>query len=237
MRLDSYLAKNGYCKSREKAKDLIKNAKVKLGGVLIDKPSFEIDECIEHIIQIDSEISLVSRAGEKLLGYLQNNHINCADKKILDVGSSTGGFAQVLLTQGAAQVVCVDVGYNQLDASLRGHSKILLFEECDIRDFSFNGKFDLLVCDVSFISLSKIIDFLCPFSEEMILLFKPQFEVGIGVKRNKKGVITDKQAIQRRIDEFSSELKGKSLHIHNIEKSLLKGKEGNEEFFIHIKKS
>lgn len=237
MRLDSYLAKNGYCKSREKAKDLIKNAKVKLEGILIDKPSFEVDECMEHIIEIDCEISLVSRAGQKLLGYLQNNPINCADKKILDVGSSTGGFAQVLLNQGAAQVVCVDVGCNQLDISLRNHPKILLFEECDIRDFSSNEKFDLLVCDVSFISLSKIMDFLCAFSEEMILLFKPQFEVGIGVKRNKKGVIIDKEAIQRRIDEFSSELKDRSLHICNIEKSLLKGKEGNEEFFIHIKKS
>lgn len=237
MRFDSYLAKNEYCKSREKAKDLIKNSKVKLDGILIDKPSFEIDENIEHTVQIDSELSFVSRAGEKLLGYLQNNHINCADKKILDVGSSTGGFAQVLLAQGAAQVVCVDVGCNQLDVSLRNHSKILLFEECDIRDFSFGEKFDLLVCDVSFISLSKIIDFLCAFSEEMILLFKPQFEVGIGVKRNKKGVIIDKEAIQRRIDEFSSELRDKSLHIYNIEKSLLKGKEGNEEFFIHIKKS
>lgn len=237
MRLDSYLAKKGYCKSREKAKHLIKNAKVKLDRILIDKPSFEVDECTEHIIQVDSEISLVSRAGEKLLGYLQNNHINCADKKILDVGSSTGGFAQVLLNQGATQVVCVDVGYNQLDISLRNHPKILLFEECDIRDFSFDEKFDLLVCDVSFISLSKIMDFLCVFSEEMILLFKPQFEVGIGVKRNKKGVIIDKRVIQRRIDEFLGELRDKSLDICNIEKSLLKGKEGNEEFFIHIKKS
>lgn len=237
MRFDSYLAKNGYCKSREKAKDLIKNGKVKLDGVFVDKPSFEVDEHIEHIILIDSEISLVSRAGEKLLGYFQNNPIDCVNKKILDVGSSTGGFAQVLLTQGAAQVVCVDVGYNQLDVSLRNHPKILLFEECDIRDFSFDGKFDLLVCDVSFISLSKIMDFLCAFSDEMILLFKPQFEVGLRVKRNKKGVIIDKEAIQRRIDEFSEELRNKSLHICNIEKSLLKGKEGNEEFFIHIKKS
>lgn len=237
MRLDSYLAKKGYCKSREKAKDLIKNAKVKLNGVLVHKPSFEVDENMDFDVWVDPEMVLVSRAGEKLLGYLGNHHISCVNKKILDVGSSTGGFAQVLLYKGAEQVVCVDVGSNQLDVSLRNHPKIVLFEECDIRDFSFDGKFDLLLCDVSFISLSKILDFLGVFSDEMILLFKPQFEVGIGVKRNKKGVIVDAGAIKRRMDEFLGELSSKSFEVCNVEKSLLKGKEGNEEFFIHIKKS
>ncbi|MDO7252704.1 TlyA family RNA methyltransferase [Helicobacter cappadocius] len=237
MRLDIYLAKNNYCKSREKAKELICNGKVKINGSVINKPSFEIIEFIENIVEIDMDEYLVSRAGRKLSGYFFANHIDCDGKKVLDVGSSTGGFAQVLLNFGAIEVVCVDVGCNQLDNALRNNSKIRLFEECDIRDFSLEEKFDLLVCDVSFISLSKILDYLCVFSDELILLFKPQFEVGVGVKRNKKGVIMDKDAIRKRIDQFSTELYAKSLKILNIEKSLLKGKEGNEEFFIHVKKS
>ncbi|PAF53431.1 hypothetical protein BKH42_05760 [Helicobacter sp. 13S00482-2] len=237
MRLDSYLTKNKYCKSREKAKELIYEDKVKVNGFIINKPSFEISECAENQIELDLKDALVSRAGKKLLGYFRTNAITCTGKKVLDVGSSTGGFAQVLLDFGAIEVVCVDVGFNQLDRSLRTDSRIRLFEKCDIRDFSYAEKFDLLVCDVSFISLSKILDHLYIFSDELILLFKPQFEVGIGVKRNKKGVIVDKKAIQRSIDEFSSEIQARSLIVCNIEKSLLKGKEGNEEFFIHIKKS
>ncbi|PAF44250.1 TlyA family RNA methyltransferase [Helicobacter sp. 11S02596-1] len=246
MRLDYYLVKNGYCKSREKAKSLITQGKISVNGTRIFKPSFEVgtsdgldleSNACNITIARDSSTLLVSRAGAKLLDYMQKNGIDCALKRVLDVGSSTGGFAQVLLERGAMEVTCVDVGSNQLDKQLRENPKIRLFEQCDIRKFSSPVRFDLLVCDVSFISLSKILDVLIPLSDTYILLFKPQFEVGRGVKRNKKGVIQDKVAIQERLEAFCLELESRGLVILNIQKSILKGKEGNEEFFFHIKKS
>lgn len=237
MRLDNYLAKNGYCKSREKAKSLILEGKVSVNNRYILKPSFEIDLKSNELIVLNTERLFVGRAGEKLLNYIEKIGILCEGRYVLDVGSSTGGFAQVLLSKGAAEVTCVDVGSDQLDMELRKDPRIKLFERCDIRNFSSLKKFDLIVCDVSFISLSKILDSLIPLSDQYILLFKPQFEVGKKIKRNKKGVILDKEAVASRMQEFSLELNTKGLKIYDIQKSSLRGKEGNEEFFFHIRKS
>ncbi|PAF42542.1 TlyA family RNA methyltransferase [Helicobacter sp. 11S03491-1] len=237
MRLDSYLAQNAYCKSREKAKELIRTGKVSINGNIITKTSFEILESLDNMIEINSKNMFVSRAGQKLLNYLLETKISCENKSILDVGSSTGGFAQVLLHKGALEVTCVDVGYNQMDIDLKKDPRICLFEQCDIREFVSDKKFDLIVCDVSFISLSKILDYLCRLGDKFILLFKPQFEVGRRVKRNKKGVIQDKEAIKTKIKEFANELQSKNLAIYDMRESTLKGKEGNEEFFFYIAKS
>lgn len=236
MRIDKYLYEYGYCSSREKAKTLIAQKRVFINNITILKPSLELDENINHDIQINTDEFFVSRGGEKLFFYLKDSNIICKNKKILDVGSSTGGFAQVLLKNNAKSITCVDVGFNQLDIALRENPKIKLFEKCDIRDFKTQEKFDLVTCDVSFISLSKILDYLYVYSNEFLLLFKPQFEVGKDTKRSKKGVILDKKATQKRMQEFIKELENKNLKIKSIKKSLIKGKEGNEEFFFHITK-
>ncbi|PAF52766.1 TlyA family RNA methyltransferase [Helicobacter sp. 13S00477-4] len=236
MRLDNYLVEAKYCKSREKAKMLILEGKVSLGDRLILKPSFELPIDLQDFLVVDKSELFVSRGAQKLLGYLQTNQIDCLDKHVLDVGSSTGGFAQVLLEKGARKVTCVDVGKDQLDLDLRRNPKIRLFEQCDIRDFFSQEIFDFIVCDISFISLSKILDALVRLGNEFILLFKPQFEVGRDVKRNKKGVIFDKLAIKTRLDNFLNELENKKLKVFDVKKSVLKGKEGNEEFFIYAKK-
>ncbi|PAF48401.1 TlyA family rRNA (cytidine-2'-O)-methyltransferase [Helicobacter sp. 12S02634-8] len=236
MRLDQYLLEKGYCKSRQKAKELITQARVYVGGKIICKPAFWIPpEGTEEVV-VDVKRVFPSRAGEKLWAFLETSKLEVRGKSVLDVGSSTGGFAQALLYRGARAVTCVDVGSHQLDTALREDPRIRLFEQCDIREFQTQESFDLLVCDVSFISLSKILDFLIPLSACFILLFKPQFEVGLCAKRSKKGVVLDAEAIKKRCLEFEAEIEAKGLQLKNMQKSSLKGKAGNEEFFFYIEK-
>lgn len=182
------------------------------------------------------------------------------DSIILDVGASAGGFTQVLLAYGAKLVVAQDIGNLQLDSKLRQRDDVLSIENVDIRIFAQNfhtykmliashlqakknecvvtlpeiptNMLQFLVCDVSFIALEYILDALHSLCKSMILLFKPQYEVGIHIKRNKKGVVQDKQAILQSLESFIQILKKKQAHYIFIEQSLLAGKEGNEEFFI-----
>lgn len=244
MRLDSFLVVKAYCSTREKAKRLIEQGCVFVDGKIIKKASFDICDDKEFFVNVQKKRLLASRAGEKLRGFLEENFFlnglqkeeMFKNKSVLDVGSSAGGFTDMLLQKGVKSVTCVDVGSDQLDETLRKNPRVIVFERCDIRDFVCEKKFDLVVCDVSFISLSKILSSISILSDEFILLFKPQFEVGREIKRNKKGVILDKKATQKRLDEFIKELQGVNLKVFCVQKSILKGKEGNEEFFIYAKK-
>ncbi|WP_104757792.1 23S rRNA (cytidine-2'-O)-methyltransferase TlyA [Helicobacter salomonis] len=233
MRLDQFLVHKGLAQSRSQAKDLILQGKVASGGRLLSKPSLDVSACLE--VQLLQRV-FVSRAGEKLWHYLACHPLDCKDKVILDVGSSKGGFAQVLLEKGAKKVVCVDVGTNQLDARLMENSRIQVIEQCDIRHFTPQEHYDLLTCDVSFISLSKILKALCALSEEALLLFKPQFEVGIKAKRDKRGVVCDENAISARLEEFLTEIGLLGWRVCALETSQIKGKAGNAEIFIHIQR-
>jgi 23S rRNA (cytidine1920-2'-O)/16S rRNA (cytidine1409-2'-O)-methyltransferase len=110
MRLDNYIYNQGLSNSRNKAKELIKNKQVKVDGVLVDKPSFEVEDVEIEILQ---DIVYVSRAGYKLDGFLKEHQVDIKEKECLDIGSSTGGFVEVLLNKGAKSVTAVDVGSNQ----------------------------------------------------------------------------------------------------------------------------
>lgn len=176
------------------------------------------------------------------------------DSVILDVGASAGGFSQVLLTYKPKLIVAQDIGTLQLDSNLSKRDEIVSIENVDIRIFSQDfhiykekilahikdskndvlqeNMFDFLVCDVSFISLELILQSLLNLSKTMLLLYKPQYEVGIQAKRNKKGVIKDKKITLQCLESFLALLKAKNARYIFAEKSLLAGKEGNEEFFI-----
>lgn len=176
------------------------------------------------------------------------------DSIILDVGASAGGFSQVLLTYKPKLIVAQDIGSLQLDSNLSKRDEIVSIENVDIRIFSQDfhiykekilehikdskhralkeNLFDFLVCDVSFISLENILESLLNLSKTMLLLYKPQYEVGIQAKRNKKGVIKDTKIILACLESFLALLKAKNALYIFVEKSLLAGKEGNEEFFI-----
>lgn len=235
MRLDTYLFENGYANSRNKASEMIKNREVFVDDKLITKTSFEVEEGCD--IRLEGSSHFVSRAGYKLDGFFQESPLKIDGFECLDIGSSTGGFVEALLKRGALHVSAVDVGKEQLHESLRSSDKITIFEQTDIRDFETDKKYDLVTCDVSFISIHHIImDISRLASKYIIVLFKPQFEVGKDIKRTNKGVVKDQKAIERVMNDFES--KAFSLGWELLEKrdSVLKGKEGNVETFYCFKK-
>ena len=235
----------GFARSRESAKKIIKSGGVLVDGIMIDRASFEIPLGVN--IEILDEDIFVGRGGYKLQGFIEDSGFCVDGEVVLDVGSSTGGFAQALLKNGAERVFCVDVGSNQLSQDLRGDGRIILYENCDIREFEKIAKdggddigpFSKIVCDVSFISLGKVLLFLYNLLAEdghMALLFKPQFEVGRDVKRDKKGVVLDLSAIEESLNAFKKECEDIGLEVLGDYKSKLKGKAGNEESFVYLKK-
>ena len=240
MRLDIYV--KSLCSSRTKAKEAIESGCVKVNGIVVKKGSFLLEKDDE--VSVDSKDLLLSRAGYKLRGFIESlvqkglwDRAYLFHKKAIDIGASTGGFTQVLLESGVDSVVCVDVGKNQLHTSILQDERVSVFEECDIRDFSDEGEFDLMVCDVSFISLYKLMESFERLNvKEYIWLFKPQFEVGLNAKRNKKGVLKDKNLGQKAVNEFCENLKKRNFSVIASEKSRVSGKEGNEEFFVYARR-
>ncbi len=235
MRLDYALFNQHLVSSREKAKALVLKNQVLVNKIVVSKPSFMVKE--SDIIELIAPNLFVSRAGEKLGAFLEDHFIDFKEKVVLDVGASKGGFSQVALLKGAKKVLCVDVGKMQLDENLRNDTRIECYEECDIRGFKTPETIDLVLCDVSFISLYCILEAIVPLSGEFLALFKPQFEVGRATKRNKKGVVMDKKAILNALENFKNHLKTKDFQILKIQESLVKGKNGNVEFFIHFKRA
>ncbi|GAA9117103.1 TlyA family rRNA (cytidine-2'-O)-methyltransferase [Helicobacter pylori] len=235
MRLDYALFNQHLVSSREKAKALVLKNQVLVNKMVVSKPSFMVREGDK--IELIAANLFVSRAGEKLAAFLEDHFIDFKKKVVLDVGASKGGFSEVALLKGAKKVLCVDVGKMQLDESLKQNKRIECYEECDIREFKTPEKIDLTLCDVSFISLYCILEAILPLSDEFLALFKPQFEVGREAKRNKKGVVVDKKAILNALENFKNHLKTKDFQILKIQESLVKGKNGNVEFFIHFKRA
>ncbi len=235
MRLDLYLVENFEIQSRNKAFEIIKSKKVKIDGKIINKPSYKIKENSE--IEVLEEEFYVSRAAYKLKYFLEDFNIEIEGKEALDIGSSTGGFAQVLLENKIKKITCIDVGSNQLHKRIKDNKKIEFFENQDIRTFKSKKSFELVTCDVSFISIHNILNDINRLStNEIIILFKPQFEVGTNVKRDKKGVVKDEKAIllaKNRFIDTCSLLKWKL--IYNAP-SKLEGKDGNEEELFYFNK-
>lgn len=167
----------------------------------------------------------------------QKDILNLAGADVLDVGSSTGGFVQILLQCGAKSVTALDVGSSQLSEILRRDPRVIVRENTDIREFESEKKFDLITCDVSFISLNLILKSLASLAKNaLIVLFKPQFEVGAEIKRNKKGVLKDEKAVcaaRAKFERLCAELGLATLHASACK---IAGKEGNREFFYLLKR-
>jgi len=236
MRLDKYLVEEGYFESRNRAHEAIKAGQVMVDGKKA-KPSAKIDE--NTVVDVADAKFYVSRAARKLENFLAEYPMDFKDKRALDIGSSTGGFAQIVLENGAESLDCVDVGSDQLHVSLRGNDKVSLHENTDIRDFEDEEGFGLITCDVSFISILQIIDDidrLCQEGTDIIILYKPQFEVGKDVKRDSRGVVQDMDAIARRKEEFEVEAKKLGWDEKYQALSRVQGKEGNQEYLYHFVK-
>lgn len=235
MRLDLYLTNYFDIQSRNKASELIKAKKVKVDGKIISKPSFITSQ--EHNVELLEDEFYVSRAAYKLKYFVEEFNINLEDKEALDIGSSTGGFTQILLEKGIKSVICVDVGSNQLHERIRDDKRITFYENQDIRTFESEKKFEVVTCDVSFISILNIIKHIdLQAKNEIIILFKPQFEVGTNVKRDKKGVVKDKKAIELARQKFLDTISALNWKLIYNSKSKLQGKDGNEEELFYFSK-
>ncbi|MBN2721794.1 MAG: TlyA family RNA methyltransferase [Campylobacterales bacterium] len=234
MRLDVYLVENGYFESRNRALEAIKSGKVKVDNKSA-KPSTQCDE--NSHIEVENEKFYASRAARKLEAFLNEHTISLQGKKALDVGSSTGGFAQILLEGGVESLSCVDVGTDQLHFSIKDNNRVTVYENCDIRSFKSEGGFQIISCDVSFISLLEIIDSIDRLADQnadIVLLYKPQFEVGRLAKRDSKGVVVDLDAIARTKEAFEESILKLGWALKECLPSKVQGKEGNQELFYHF---
>jgi len=234
MRLDKYLVTKGYFESRNRAIDAIKSGQVRVDGEL-SKPAQKIDE--SRVVEVADEKFYVSRAARKLENFLVEYSIDFTGKVALDIGSSTGGFAQIVLESDVVSLDCVDVGRDQLHPSLRSDSRLELHEEMDIREYRSSKRFTLVTCDVSFISILQIIDDIDNLADDgadIIILYKPQFEVGRVAKRDSKGVVTDQTLIATKMDEFVEITDRLGWRLEYQSLSQVIGREGNQEYLFHF---
>jgi len=235
-RIDKLLLERGLADSRTKAQALVMAGVVLVNERRVEKPSesFETDAAIRLKGDVP-EARYVSRGGLKLEHALREFGIDPTDMFCLDVGSSTGGFTDCLLQNGAAGVVCVDSGTNQLDWKLRNDPRVEVREKTNAREMrptDLDGPFDLIVMDVSFISVTKIIPALVPLLTEsgrMIVLIKPQFEVGKG-EVGKGGIVRDPEKQQRVVAEVNQFAESAGLLVSGVIESPILGAEGNREF-------
>jgi len=235
MRLDNYLVEKEFVDSRNKAQALIKAALVSVNEKVVKKSSFKVEEGDK--VSVQEHKSYVSRAAFKLLEFLEELDLDLKGCEALDIGSSTGGFTQVLLERNVSEVTCVDVGTDQLHQSIREDTRVHVYESCDIRKFESEKQFDLIVSDVAFISLHHILGDVDRLSKEnIILLFKPQFEVGRDAKRDKNGVVLDKKAIATAMQKFEDACSLKGWILEKKSPSKLTGKEGNLEYCYYFRK-
>ena len=238
-RLDTTLTEKNITESRQIAQSYIIQGLVKVNGTVRTKPGFPVSG--KDIIELLKPSRVyVSRGGLKLEHALNEFNINPENKTAMDAGASTGGFTDCLLKKGASKVYAVDVGKGQLDYNLRNNERVISIEDCNIRYLDENiltEKVDLITADVSFISITKIINVLSDRLKDtgsLIALIKPQFEAGKG--KTIKGVIKDKSIHAEVLKNALDYGAPFGLFPHNMTYSPIKGPSGNIEFFILYKK-
>lgn len=234
-RLDHLLVERGLAESREKARAMILAGSVSVDGQRSEKPghSFPADCRIE----ITARMPYVSRGGIKLAAALDHFNIAVDGRLCLDVGASTGGFTDCLLQRGAAKVWAVDVGHRQLDWTLRNDPRVMVREDVNARYLQpqdFPDRFSLAVCDVSFISATLLLPSIAPLLDErgeMVVLVKPQFEVGRD-QVGKGGIVRDPEQHRSACDRVRAAVEALVFRVEMIESPIL-GVEGNREFLLY----
>jgi len=233
-RLDVALTKRKLAASRSQSENWIKLGKVLVDGQVIMKPGHFVGPNVD--IKLTAEVQYVSRAGLKLESVADILKLNFRDKIVLDVGSSTGGFTDFALRHSAKKVYAVDVGTDQMHPSLRHNKQVELHEKTDIRDFYLNEMPNIIVIDVSFISLRDILPHIYnSLSDELtqvVAMVKPQFEAGKG--QTNKGIIKN-DAMRRQILRDFEDWSRKYFVIENKRDSDVTGAKGNQERFYLLK--
>ena len=235
VRLDQALAGLGLVASRSQAESYIRLGKVTVNGRTVTKPGFFVRDVNQ--IKLNQDEQFVSRAGLKLKSVAEKLCLNFSDKTILDVGSSTGGFTDFALSRGATKAICVDVGTDQLHPKLRSDERVELHEKTDIRDFYTNQDIDIIVIDVSFISLREVLPHiarnLASNQTEVVAMVKPQFEAGSKLKNG--GVIKNDNERRQILRDFEQWVK-QYFVIKNKADSAVAGAHGNRERFYLLSK-
>lgn len=241
VRLDALLVQRGLAPSRTAAQRLIAAGRVSLDGETIRKPAQSLPENAALSIAPAADAEYVSRGGLKLAGALRHTGIDPRGKHCLDIGQSTGGFSDCLLQQGAAQVVGIDVGHGQLHPAIAADPRVEAHEGVNARALEKSvlagRRFDLIVADVSFISLTLIIPQLPPLLNEagdLLLLVKPQFEVG-PENLGKGGIVADPALYAIVRDKLAASCAANHLAVLDWFESPITGADGNREFFLHAR--
>ena len=235
MRLDKYLLEHHFFSSREKAQTAIKHNTVKVNGAIVNKNALDItDDMTVEVIDIFNKF--VSMGGLKLEKAIEDFSLDFTGKTVLDIGSSTGGFTDCALQHGASKVVAIDVGTEQLAEKLRADERIISLENKDFRELTpaeiGNEKFDFIVSDVSFISLTYILPYCQQFLKadgKMMLLIKPQFEAGPSFL-SKSGIVTDEKGYKVAIQKVMSEAFNQHFFLNALGISTLFESHKNVEF-------
>lgn len=242
MRADLYLFRNGYSKSREKARTLIESGCVKINSVTVKKPSLDIDENAEMSVEIEDTCPFVSRGGLKLDKILSEIKLDVSGFTALDIGASTGGFTDCLLQRGAKLVYAVDSGHAQLDKKIESDKRVVSIEGFNARNIA-NGTvpahMDLIVADVSFISQSYILPEAVKLLKPdgvYIGLIKPQFEAG-RANVSKGGIVKDKKARYVAVMRVMECAKQNSFLPFAFIESPIKGGDGNTEYLCAFSRS
>jgi len=233
-RLDKALVERGLVTTRSQADNFIRLGYVFLNKKIVQKSGTMVSDSDE--IKLEKKETYVSRAGLKLASVAEYFHLNFQDKIVLDIGSSTGGFTDYSLRHGAKKVFAVDVGTDQLHPSLRPNPKIALYEKTDIRDFYADEAIDIIVGDVSFISLREILphvaENLMNTNTVLIAMVKPQFEAGR--HQVNKGIIKNDKVRRQILSDFEDWAK-KYFVILDKKDSEVAGSKGNLERFYKLK--
>jgi 23S rRNA (cytidine1920-2'-O)/16S rRNA (cytidine1409-2'-O)-methyltransferase len=238
-RLDVELVRRGMTSSREQAQELINQGRVQVNGVIATKAASQVDASTSIVIsEIENGIQYASRGGHKLAGALEAFEVQVQAKRCLDAGASTGGFTDVLLRAGAAEVVAVDVGYGQLVWTLQQDPRVRILDRTNVRHLTpemIEGFVDLVVADLSFISLTVVLPALTSLapSGELLLMVKPQFEVG-KERLGSGGVVREPQLRQSAIEAVATNAMGLGWAMKGVVASPLPGPAGNVEYFLWL---
>jgi len=240
MRADLYLVQQGYYESRARAQAAIKGGFILVDGKRLKKSSDKIPD--SAVISASPEHPWVSRGGLKLAQALKEFKINPSGKICLDVGASTGGFSEVLVKNGALKVYAVDVGHSQLHPTLKSNPDIISMESRDARTLKpadFSSPPELIVCDASFISATKVLDIplkLAAPKAQLITLIKPQFEVGkSGIGRG--GLVKSTELSQQAVKDVCDWVQGQGWDVKDVCDSPIKGGSGNHEYLLYAVKT
>ncbi len=240
-RLDVELVRRGLVPSRAAAQAAIAEDLVTVAGSIASKPARLV--AAAEPVELLAPARFVSRGGEKLDAALDHFGVAVSGRRALDAGASTGGFTDCLLQRGAAEVVAVDVGHGQLDASLRHDDRVVVLERVNVRHLTaerIGGRVEIVVADLSFISLTSVLSALVAAAQagsDLVLLVKPQFEAGRAEVSRGRGVVRDPAVREQVRQRIADALVAVGATIMGWMESPLRGADGNVELFVHARTS